>query len=165
MYQKNNHETNKNILLNQQPYLTLPFLFSNKLQKSPASPAIVGTPGNPRFNLQFDNQDNVDLDLHVITPKGKEIYYFNPAGDGGQLDVDCRCQGCALGPNENIYWTPGTAPHGTYKFFVEYYGACKQFGAASNYTLRLMQNDNVLKTYTGVLNREGATSAEYTFNF
>ncbi len=44
---------------------------------------------------------DADLDLHVIEPGGKEIYWEDPKGEqGGELDVD-NTKG--LGP-ENIYW-------------------------------------------------------------
>ena len=43
----------------------------------------------------------MDLDLHVIEPGGKEIYWEDPKGQqGGELDVD-NTKG--FGP-ENIYW-------------------------------------------------------------
>ncbi len=77
--------------------------------------------GDPQFTLIW-NTDGVDLDLHVIEPGGKEIYWEEPKGQrGGELDVD-NTKG--FGP-ENIYWMvesqgPGSAkvkgpgPPGTY---------------------------------------------------
>lgn len=124
---------------------------------------LVGQDGNPRFNLQFTNPDNVDLDLYVQTPSGNIIYYGNPTADQGTLDVDCLCGLCSQGPNENIFWENGTAPEGTYKYWVEYYGDCGDTGASSSFTLRVIRNGSVLATKTGTLNEEG-TSAEWTFN-
>lgn len=84
--------------------------------------------GDPQFTLIWDN--DVDLDLHVVEPGGKEIYWEERKGDhGGELDVD-NTRG--YGP-ENIYWltesdTPdgpevrGDGPPGVYKWFVVYYG-------------------------------------------
>lgn len=116
------------------------------------TPELVGQPGNPRFNLQFTNKENVDLDLHVITPDGTEISYLNPSGQGGTLDVDCLCDDCPQGPNENIYWEVGTAPTGTYKYWIEYYDTCGNEGStSSNYTLRVLKNGEVLETKTGTL--------------
>ena len=55
--------------------------------------------GDPQFTLLWDTE--VDLDLHVIEPGGKEIYWEDPKGTfGGELDVD-NTKG--FGP-ENIYW-------------------------------------------------------------
>lgn len=84
--------------------------------------------GDPQFTLIWDT--DADLDLHVIEPGGKEIYWEEPNGkQGGELDVD-NTKG--FGP-ENIYWLvesdgPGTekvkgaGPAGTYQWFVVYWG-------------------------------------------
>jgi uncharacterized protein YfaP (DUF2135 family) len=121
-----------------------------------------GHSGNPRFNLQFTNHENVDLDLHVMTPNGVEIYYGNPSADGGELDVDCLCSGCPNGPSENIYWITGIP--GEYKVWVEYYSDCNSSSAPSTYTLRIMRNENVEAVYTGTLSTEGS-SPQYSFNY
>ena len=78
--------------------------------------------GDPQFTLLWDNDS--DLDLHVIEPGGKEIYWEKPKGKhGGELDVD-NTKG--FGP-ENIYWRKelengekekGQGPPGEYKWFV-----------------------------------------------
>ena len=111
---------------------------------------LVGQEGNPRFNLQFTNGDNVDLDLYVETPNGVTIYYGNTSGDNGELDVDCLCDDCPQGPNENIFWESGTAPSGTYKYWVDYYDDCGN-GGSSDFTLRVIKNGTVLATKTGTL--------------
>src|SRR5690606_38428225 len=113
--------------------------------------------GNPRFNLQFTNADNVDLDLYVQTPNGNIIYYNNKTAQGGTLDVDCMCVDCPQGPNENIYWENGTAPSGTYKYWVEYYSSCGMNSASSNFTVRVMKNSQVIATRTGSLSSEGTS--------
>lgn len=122
-----------------------------------------GNPGNPRFNLQFSNGSNVDLDLHVRTPNNSEIYFGNSSAQNGSLDVDCICGSCGTTGNENIFWTNGTAPSGTYKVWVYYYGDCGSSTATSNYTLRVMQNSTIVATYSGTLSNSNRTSAMYTF--
>ncbi len=130
----------------------------------PPDTPLVGNPGNPRFNLQFTNEANVDLDLYVQTPNGTKIYYSNQTAQGGELDVDCLCGDCPNGPNENIFWVDGTAPAGAYKFWVEYYDDCGNSGSqASTYTLRLLRNSQILETYTGTLTPTNRTSPKYTF--
>lgn len=124
---------------------------------------LAGNPGNPRFNLQFTNGNNVDLDLHVRTPNNSEIYFGNTSAQNGSLDVDCICGSCGTTGNENIFWTNGTAPTGTYKVWVYYYGDCGNSSATSTYTLRVMQNSTVVATYTGTLSGSNRTSAVYTF--
>jgi uncharacterized protein YfaP (DUF2135 family) len=105
-------------------------------QKDQIDP-FTGQPGNPRFNLRFDNEDNVDLDLYVRDPRGNVISYANPRSfTGGQLDVDCLCGDCPQGPTENIFWPlDNSAPKGIYTYWVQYFGACNNDRASSNYTL------------------------------
>ncbi len=47
-----------------------------------------------------------DLDLHIITPSGSEIYYGNKTVDGGTLDVDRQVNSDELvsSPIENIFF-------------------------------------------------------------
>ena len=125
-------------------------------------PVLVGQDGNPRFNLMFTNPDNVDLDLYVKTPSGAIIYYGNLSADEGKLDVDCKCSSCPDGPNENIFWDNGTAPTGTYEYWIEYYGYCSNANSESDYTLRVIRNGEVLVTKTGTLT-DGVNSAKWTF--
>jgi len=122
-----------------------------------------GNPGNPRFNLVFDNSTDVDLDLYVTDPRGETVYYGNrSSASGGNLDVDCLCGGCPNGGNENIYWpTDGSAPTGTYTFWVDYYSGCSLNPTAS-FTLRVIKNERIEQTYTGEL-RSG-TSTRWTYN-
>lgn len=133
------------------------------IDDTPGGGTLAGNPGNPRFNLQFSNGQNVDLDLHVRTPNNTEIYFGNPYGQNGNLDVDCICGSCGTTGNENIFWTDGSAPGGTYKAWVYYYGDCGSSSATSNYTLRVLQNSTVVATYTGTLSATNRTSTEYTF--
>jgi len=123
---------------------------------------LIGNPGNPRFNLQFTNKENVDLDLYVKTPSGKIISYQNISADNGKLDVDCLCDDCPQGPNENIYWEEGTAPKGQYEFWVEYYENCGTSGSKnSDFTVRLVKNNEVIRKYTGTLTSSGQQSAHW----
>ena len=127
---------------------------------------IKGTPGNPRFNLQFTNEQKVDLDLYVQTPNGSLIYFQKKTGQGGSLDLDCHCTNCINGPNENIYWTPGTAPAGTYKFYVKYYEKCTvsgTTGASSDYTVRVLENDKIKDTKKGTLSNLNTQTEIWTY--
>lgn len=100
--------------------------------------------GDPQFTLIW-NTDGVDLDLHVIEPGGKEIYWEDPQGaHGGELDVD-NTKG--YGP-ENIYWlveskgpgsekVKGPGPPGTYKWFVVYWGGFGGFAKPTHWQVRV----------------------------
>jgi len=100
--------------------------------------------GDPQFTLIW-NTDGVDLDLHVIEPGGKEIYWEEPKGtQGGELDVD-NTKG--FGP-ENVYWlveskgprtemVKGPGPPGTYKWFVVYWGGFGGFAKPTHWQVRV----------------------------
>ena len=115
------------------------FLFLSSLvlacapDPEPELEQLVGQPGNPRFNLQFEN---------------------------GQLDVDCECYICPNGGNENIFWNAGSAPSGEYKYWVEFYEACSSPGSSSEFTVRVVQNENIIRTHSGILS--SGQSAEWT---
>lgn len=131
-------------------------LTSSACQKDYEIVDLAGRDGILRFNLVFDNELDVDLDLHVLTPMGDEIFWSQKEGiSGGQLDIDCFCgeENCLEGPNENIYWDyGGEAPEGTYEIVVNYFGSCDlNVVQESNYTLRVLEAGVVTATYTGTL--------------
>jgi hypothetical protein len=73
-----------------------------------------------RVSLVWDNHN--DLDLHVTTPGGEEIYFGRRSSAcGGTLDVDRNVSGETNTPVENVRWIRGTAPAGTYKVKVRNY--------------------------------------------
>jgi hypothetical protein len=100
--------------------------------------------GDPQFTLIW-NTDSVDLDLHVLEPGGKEIYWEEPKGNlGGELDVD-NTKG--YGP-ENVYWLvesdgpgsekiKGPGPAGTYKWFVVYWGGFGGIAKPTHWQVRV----------------------------
>lgn len=64
-------------------------------------------------------QTSDDIDLHVITPTGNEIYYGNREADGGYLDVDMQVSSIVEEPVENIFFE--TALPGRYRVFIVNY--------------------------------------------
>ena len=100
--------------------------------------------GDPQFTLIW-NTDGVDLDLHVIEPGGKEIYWEEPKGkQGGELDVD-NTKG--FGP-ENVYWlvesdgpgsekVKGPGPPGVYKWYVVYWGGFGGIAKPTHWQVRV----------------------------
>lgn len=58
-----------------------------------------------------------DVDLHVFEPGGRHVYYAQPQGDSGYLDVDDTT---SFGP-EHYYVSCDTLVPGTYRIGVNYY--------------------------------------------
>lgn len=135
-------------------FLTLP---GCRREVDIALPKLAGNPGNPRFNLVFTNEANVDLDLYVKDPNAEILFFANERAfrSGGRLDVDCLCGSCPQGPNENIFWplTP-TSPRGKYEVWVNYYDNCTSPLQAASYTLRIIDDSRrnpIVATFTGSL--------------
>ena len=69
-------------------------------------------------SLGWQSED--DLDLHVITPSGREIYYSNKEADGGKLDVDMQVSTIVANPAEHVVFKENP-PQGTYTVKVVNY--------------------------------------------
>ena len=122
--------------------------------------------GDPQFTLLWDTE--ADIDLHVIEPGGKEIYWEEPNGKkGGELDVDPTI---GFGP-ENLYWLheyeetgtedQGSGPPGEYKWFVVYWGAFGGVAKATRWKVRI-KHDNKVTVVTGRLRNLNERSRVYT---
>ncbi|GAB4025612.1 hypothetical protein [Spirosoma koreense] len=117
----------------------------------------------------------MDLDLYVTDPNGETIYYRNLRArkSKGTLDVDCKCESCDLGPNENIFWSlTETAPKGKYEFWVKYYNdvydTCKFPEKPTNFTV-IVRNDGrrtnpELFKYSGVLRQKDMESIHWIYD-
>jgi hypothetical protein len=124
--------------------------------------------GDPQFTLIWDT-DDVDLDLHVIEPGGKEIYWEDPKGNnGGELDVD-NTKG--YGP-ENIYWlvasedpgaekVKGPGPSGVYKWYVVYWGGFGGISKPTHWQVRVKHAGKVT-VYHGKFRALNERSKVYT---
>ncbi len=120
--------------------------------------------GDPQFTLLWDTK--ADLDLHVIEPGGKEIYWLDTKGAyNGELDVDNRD---GFGP-ENIYWLKehadgskdiGLGPVGEYKWFVHYYRGFDGANLPTRWKVRIKHNGKV-DVVQGRLNVKDGRSKEY----
>jgi hypothetical protein len=124
--------------------------------------------GDPQFTLIW-NTDGVDLDLHVIEPGGKEIYWEEPKGAlGGELDVD-NTKG--FGP-ENIYWlvdsdgpdsekVKGPGPPGLYRWFVVYWGGFGGIAKPTHWQVRV-KHDGKVTVHHGKFHALNERSKVYT---
>jgi hypothetical protein len=104
-----------------------------------------------------------DLDLHIITPSGDEIYYNNPSAGGGTLDVDrqASADNIVASPIENIYFSAPVT--GTYKVFI--YNYCDRTeGGASDYLVRITVGGNS-QTFNGTIDGTGSTANILEFRY
>ena len=120
----------------------------------------IGSSGEMKVTLLWDF--HADIDLHILQPNGKEIWYKSKsdASTGGMLDVDNRSGG--RGAAENIYWQ--NPLRGQYKVAVKYYGKSKTTGEMESgdcsvivflpgkqpqtYKVRMSQKDEVTQICT-----------------
>ena len=91
----------------------------------------------------------VDIDLHIETPDGNDIYYGIPIGqNGGMLDLDSN-PACKIDDinNENITWGNYAPANGSYKVRADLWSACNSYGPFP-YVVTVNNKGNVT-TYTG----------------
>jgi hypothetical protein len=123
-------------------------------QSSDLGVIFVGT-GEIQTNVTWDTP--ADVDLHLIDPSGKEIYYASRnSPTGGQLDLDSNA-GCGTdGPRaENIFWGDGiVVPHGEYILRVDYWSSCGT--PSTNYTVTLNLRGQPPRIFTGTLTGTGS---------
>ena len=89
---------------------------------------VASTSGALQASLNWTHP--VDLDLHVETPSGQDIYWANRNGsEGGLLDLDSNA-GCGIDNvnNENIVWVNTDPVPGQYVVRVDLWSACGEPG-------------------------------------
>ena len=91
-----------------------------------------------------------DLDLHVSTPSGEEVFYGNPEAAGGHLDVDKQVGQFVDYPIENIYFDepkPGKYKVSIVNFTNRVYGDASVLvkvtvrGKSKTYKVRVKDTD------------------------
>ena len=101
-----------------------------------------------RVTLLWDNCN--DMDVAVRDPNGFLVYYgARESPEGGVLDIDENSSGCQNSePVENIRWSNGTAPDGTYTVEVRHY-AYHTERAAYEWSLQVQIKGERPVFYTG----------------
>jgi len=117
-------------------------------QSTPTTITVVGT-GDVEVALNWTVAN--DLDLHVIDPKGNEVYFANPFDSTGNialLDLDSN-PACYIDniDAEHIVWPKGGAPHGTYTVRVDNFENCQN--VAASYTVTVQVAGKASQTYVG----------------
>jgi len=119
--------------------------------------------GDVRASLIWGNRN--DLDIHVISPSGEEIYYGHKRSrDGGELDVDMNVRGESTKPVENIYWPKGGAPIGRYRVFIRNYRYHERRGGVTDFQVELWVNNEVTH-YEGSIYGTGPRSDRFVCEF
>lgn len=101
-----------------------------------------------------------DMDLHVRTPSGEEIFYSNSVAAGGELDVDMQVgEPYVAHPVENIYFT---APqHGTYKVWIDNYN--NRTATDTKVLVRVRIAGRQTKEYYVMVGEDGAQVCTFTY--
>jgi hypothetical protein len=124
------------------PACTLGPFYSLRVNLTP-----VGT-GDVQISLVWDAFS--DLDLHVVQPTGREIYWRDRKDPvtGGTLDLDSNA-GCTIDGrnNENVTWQGGQPPRGQYIVRVDNWSSC---GAPrSNFVVTVNVKGQETQTFFG----------------
>jgi hypothetical protein len=118
--------------------------------------------GALRFSLVWETSN--DLDLHVMTPDGTEIFYGNSSAAGGELDVDDCVGGGCTNPDgmhvENIFFAEEGAS-GTYTYWVVNYSGDEE----SDFELEVAEGEDVVATESGTVDSTTTTSTQYTYDY
>ena len=121
--------------------------------------------GEVTVTLLWETDD--DLDLHVTSPLGDTVFYYNALStSGGRLDIDTIPQ--VMGPEvsdgdknyyiENIYWTD--APEGTYKVVVKNQNRIGD--SKINLKVRVL-TDGVAKIYEKNISMTSSEICQFTY--
>ena len=115
--------------------------------------------GEITISMLWDTDD--DLDLHVETPDGSEIYYGNREDAGGYLDVDANVGGRTMdNPVENIYFDSPSA--GTYSVWIEDYS--DRTDGTTSYLVRVTVGDQS-QTFSGTIDGSSNEVPIISFNY
>lgn len=121
--------------------------------------------GDVAFRLLWDGQS--DLDLYVVDPTGDCIFFGDPSSaTGGILDVDCNAtpERLCAHPIENVFWPPGTAPAGTYTYWVRANSLLAD-EAPLPFELQLLRGSQVVWRHPGSVQSYGEAPGGFTLAF
>ncbi len=144
-------------------YINRVLLLSDGTEMSSRLKREAAKSGDVRVSLIWNNRN--DLDIHVISPSGEEIFYAHKRSwDGGELDVDMNVRGETTKPVENIFWPKGGAPVGRYKVFVRNYRYHERSRGDTYFEVELWVNNEVTH-YKGSIRGTGKYSDRVVCEF
>ena len=121
--------------------------------------------GRLEVTLAWDGA--ADLDLHVVCPNRKEIYFRDTSNCGGRfVSKDLCVGGCTADAHqvEHVIWTGEPDPEGTYTVRAQLYKRYAEKRPAVPYTVVLRLDGKVIKEHSGQLSNDGQTDTAFTFN-
>lgn len=118
-----------------------------------------------QFQVSFNKFINNDLDIHVIEPSGAHVSFAHPESDsGGLLNQDCNCGECPTQGLENILWYNNQASTGIYEIWVQLSGRCSSEVIDSEFTLLVLEGDQVKASLQGKLGQGQSPVLYYEFS-
>jgi|GEM_PF-1277230 len=121
------------MLNNSNTYFQVPIIFVGEADSGNTRMTLVQlrvnmqAQGSRLLQVSLNWSAPVDMDLHVMTPSGEDIFYGNKeSSSGGTLDLDSNA-GCTIDNvnNENITWADVLPVLGTYQVRVDLWSACE----------------------------------------
>lgn len=116
-----------------------------------ATPTLVSLPAGMQVSLTWDS--TADLDLEVRDPYGNSIYWDNPTAENAVFtqNVNANCVApVGESPTEQVNWTGGVVPSGSYEIIVYYVQGCENNDPA-NVTLTVTVDGTPLDAVTGTV--------------
>ena len=116
--------------------------------------------GEITITLMWDSKD--DLDLHIFTPNGSELWWDDPNAQGGVFDIDANREGnIKQNPLENAYFANPVS--GEYWIYVYNYED-RTPGASTNWTVRVQVGDEE-QIYSGTITNQEETIEVLGFSY
>lgn len=121
----------------------------------------------PALEFRLVWSGRADLDLHVRTPLGREVWYVDPRSiSGGRLSEDCNVtpgDECPE-PVESIAWPQGTAPTGVYEYWVRLMHP-RETALPVTFTVAVIQDGGTVRSHRSELSAPGASSDRWTWTY
>ena len=159
-------------------------LANNVLSEPEAEPEITENPSSTEIEERLDSLDATlgslsvtlawssrdDLDLHILCPGGKMIYFSKKKDCGAELEVDKNTESnMSDTPVEHITWEEQTeAPPGMYEIYVSRFEKRSAL-SSTPFVVELRSGQDVIQKFTGTarkkIERSSQSDATYLASF